>query len=67
MTGDIGSFLARSSDGVDVDDAEHRLGPSASTLSRARYKLDAMLMLSRRYQWDIIGRMHLVFIIIGCD
>ena len=31
-------------------------GPSASTLSRSKYRLDAFLMLLRRKQWDTWGR-----------
>ena len=29
--------------------------PSAATMTRARYKLDALLMLSRQYDWASSG------------
>ena len=50
-SGDFTSFLtAASSDGVSLDH-QPAGGPTASTLSRARFKLDFFLMLARQHQW----------------
>ena len=51
VTGDFTSYLtAASRDGVSLDH-QPAGGPGASTLSRARFKLDLFLMLTRQRQW----------------
>ena len=54
MSGDFGDYMASiTRDGVHQNaDRDTTGGPSGSTLSRARYKMDAFLMGLRRYQWN---------------
>lgn len=52
-SGDFSDFLAAvSGDGVSFDTMP-RGGPGASTLARARFKMDFFLMLARQHQWKI--------------
>ena len=52
-SGELSDFLAAvSGDGVSFDTMP-RGGPGASTLARARFKMDFFLMLARQHQWKI--------------
>ena len=51
VTGDFTAYVTTASrDGVSLDH-QPAGGPSATTLSRSRFKLDLFLMLTRQHQW----------------
>ena len=51
VTGDFTAYVTNASrDGVSLDH-QPAGGPSATTLSRSRFKLDLFLMLTRQHQW----------------